>query len=78
MPPVLGADFLAALAASAFLGAFPPVDLFAVCFVRAIQQMGFNFSRCLLSQIDSVVDGDRRVVSVVDGDFSGDSVVDDD
>ena len=75
MPPDIGADFLAALAASAFLGAFPPVDFFAVCFVRAIQQMGFNFSRCLLSQIDSVVDVDHcvaqwlTVISVVDGDF---------
>jgi hypothetical protein len=36
MPPVLGAVFLAALVASAFLGAFPPVDFFAVCLVRAI------------------------------------------
>merc|ERR1719192_128547 len=29
-PPVEGADFLAALVASCFLGAFPPVDLRAV------------------------------------------------
>ena len=29
-------DFLAALVASCFRGAFPPVDLRAVCFVRAI------------------------------------------
>merc|ERR1711936_1116437 len=35
-PPVAGADFLAALVASCFLGAFPPVDLRAFCFVRAI------------------------------------------
>merc|ERR1712178_644419 len=35
-PPVDGADFLAALVASCFLGAFPPVDLRAVCLVRAI------------------------------------------
>merc|ERR1712091_409286 len=35
-PPVEGADFLAALVASCFLGAFPPVDLRAVCLVRAI------------------------------------------
>ena len=35
-PPVAGADFLAALVASCFLGAFPPVDLRAVCLVRAI------------------------------------------
>lgn len=31
-----GADFLAALVASCFLGALPPVDLRAVCLVRAI------------------------------------------
>ena len=35
-PPVAGAVFLAALVASCFLGAFPPVDLRAVCLVRAI------------------------------------------
>merc|ERR1711868_259760 len=35
-PPMAGADFLAALVASCFLGAFPPVDLRAVCLVLAI------------------------------------------
>ena len=35
-PPVAGADFLAALVANCFLGAFPPVDLRAVCLVRAM------------------------------------------
>ena len=35
-PPVAGADFLAALVASCFLGAFPPVDFLAVCLVRAM------------------------------------------
>lgn len=35
-PPVDGALFLAALVANCFLGAFPPVDLRAVCLVRAI------------------------------------------
>lgn len=34
--PVVGADFLAALVASCFLGALPPVDLRAVCLVLAI------------------------------------------
>ena len=34
-PPVAGADFLAAFVASCFLGALPPVDLRAVCFVLA-------------------------------------------
>ena len=35
-PPVAGADFLAALLARFFLGAFPPVDFLAVCLVRAM------------------------------------------
>lgn len=35
-PPVKGADFLAAFEASYLRGAFAPVDLRAVCFVRAI------------------------------------------
>ena len=35
-PPVAGADFLAALLARVFLGAFPPVDFLAVCLVRAM------------------------------------------
>jgi hypothetical protein len=35
-PPKLGADFLAALVARCFLGAFPPVDLRAVCLVLAM------------------------------------------
>lgn len=34
--PVVGADFLAALVASCFLGALPPVDLRAVCLVLAM------------------------------------------
>ena len=38
-PPVDGADFLAALVASCFLGALPPVDFLAVCLVRAILQV---------------------------------------
>ena len=35
-PPVAGADLRAALVASCFLGALPPVLLRAVCLVRAI------------------------------------------
>ena len=35
-PPVVGADFLAALVASCFRGALPPVDFLAVCFVLAM------------------------------------------
>jgi hypothetical protein len=34
--PVAGADLRAAFVASCFLGAFPPVDLRAVCLVRAM------------------------------------------
>ena len=37
-PPVAGALFLAALVASCFLGALPPVDFLAVCLVRAISR----------------------------------------
>merc|ERR1712226_884767 len=44
-PPVAGADFLAALVASCFLGAFPPVDLRAVCFVRAIFAFLLTFTQ---------------------------------
>jgi histone H3 len=35
-PPVAGADLRAALVASCLRGALPPVDLRAVCLVRAI------------------------------------------
>ena len=35
-PPVVGADLRAALVASCLRGALPPVDLRAVCLVRAI------------------------------------------
>ena len=35
-PPVAGADLRAALVASCFRGALPPVDFRAVCLVRAI------------------------------------------
>ena len=35
-PPVAGALLRAALVANCFLGALPPVDLRAVCFVRAM------------------------------------------
>ncbi|KAL2633530.1 hypothetical protein R1flu_005009 [Riccia fluitans] len=41
-PPVAGADLRAAFVASCFLGAFPPVDLRAVCFVRAICVNSWN------------------------------------
>ena len=35
-PPVAGADLRAALVASCLRGALPPVDLRAVCLVRAL------------------------------------------
>ena len=38
-PPVAGALFLAALVASCLRGALPPVDLRAVCLVRAISDL---------------------------------------
>ncbi len=41
-PPVAGADLRAALVASCFLGALPPVDLRAVCLVRAIVENELN------------------------------------
>ena len=37
-PPVAGALFLAALVASCLRGALPPVDLRAVCLVRAMME----------------------------------------
>ncbi len=37
-PPVVGADLRAALVASCLRGAFPPVDLRAVCLVRAMMR----------------------------------------
>ena len=41
-----GADFLAALVANCLRGALPPVDLRAVCLVRAMIQARLdNFSR---------------------------------
>merc|ERR1719288_148609 len=42
-PPVEGADFLAALVASCFLGALPPVDFLAVCLVRAMAESELGF-----------------------------------
>jgi hypothetical protein len=44
---VPGADFLAAFTAIAFLGACPPVDLRAVCLVRAIRD---RFGQSLVFQ----------------------------
>ena len=41
-PPAAGADLRAALVASCLRGALPPVDLRAVCFVRAIVKVVGN------------------------------------
>ena len=43
--PVAGADLRAALVASCFLGALPPVDLRAVCFVRAMFTSQYTFHK---------------------------------
>lgn len=41
-PPVLGADLRADLVASCLRGAFPPVDLRAVCLVLAMVEIVMN------------------------------------
>ena len=46
-PPVAGADLRAALVASCLRGALPPVDLRAVCLVRAILFVGVCVCLCL-------------------------------
>jgi hypothetical protein len=43
MKSTAGADLRAALVANCFLGAFPPVDLRAVCLVRAILDQNLSF-----------------------------------
>ena len=48
MPPALGMAFLAAFVAKILRGAFPPVDLLAVCFVRAIVVGGVIVADLLL------------------------------
>jgi hypothetical protein len=61
--PVAGADFLAAFVANCFRGAFPPVDLRAVCFVRAIAQYyctnAKNKKKCWGSSCSTKPSGDR-------------------
>ena len=44
-PPVAGADLRAALVASCLRGALPPVDLRAVCFVRAMMSADLGCER---------------------------------
>jgi len=43
VPPVVGADLRAAFVASCLRGALPPVDLRAVCFVRAMACDGMRW-----------------------------------
>lgn len=53
-PPVAGALLRAALVASCFLGALPPVDLRAVCFVRAM----------VISSVDDLLQKEYLKISV--------------
>ena len=46
-PPVAGADLRAALVASCLRGALPPVDLRAVCFVRAMLSAYLRLERAV-------------------------------
>lgn len=48
-PPVEGADLRAAFVASCLRGALPPVDLRAVCLVRAIVRYHFDLQKNLLT-----------------------------
>ena len=63
-PPVAGADLRAALVASCLRGALPPVDLRAVCFVRAMAAgypvLGIwrSFEQGFRSQVFFAVGGD--------------------
>ena len=47
-----GADFLAAFVASCLRGALPPVDLRAVCFVRAIVTFLGNSQKIIVNVVD--------------------------
>ena len=60
-PPVAGADLRAALVASCFLGALPPVDFLAVCLVLAI----FEVVWLLVGRDEGALyDGSRLVIFV--------------
>jgi hypothetical protein len=54
-PPVAGADLRAALVASCLRGAFPPVDLRAVCLVRAILIVTVLLTSLVCETIDGLV-----------------------
>ena len=55
-PPVAGADLRAALVASCLRGALPPVDLRAVCLVRAML-----IGSCGFDSISALVLPDQKV-----------------
>jgi hypothetical protein len=66
---VAGALFLAALVASCFRGAFPPVDFLAVCFVRAmISSCNIQFKDCAAVQNTLYIPVERTAwVSLIGG-----------
>ena len=54
MPPADGNAFLAAFVANALRGAFPPLDLLAVCLVRAMVAFCCNdddVKRCVFTSV---------------------------
>ena len=51
-----GADLRAALVASCFLGALPPVDFLAVCLVRAIVLSSAVEKLCLLCEDEEMME----------------------
>lgn len=62
-PPVDGALLRAALVASCFLGAFPPVDLRAVCLVRAMTASEL-FSSPFYRELPSLVGQSTKICSL--------------
>ena len=58
-PPVAGADLRAALVASCLRGALPPVDLRAVCFVRAIAERRSIDVRRVVERLKATGEGRR-------------------
>ena len=55
-PHATGADLRAALVASCFRGALPPVETRAVCFVRAIVGLCLRFDLVLMKQQNVQID----------------------
>ena len=65
-PPVAGALFLAALVASCLRGALPPVDLRAVCLVRAIEY-GIKMWRPQIRVFQTIQGSGKRVWTTTKG-----------